>query len=91
MVCAMDIQIRKNCLQSVPLRNTMVAARDGVYNRNRLEGGRVYLQQVGSSSDGVLSRGREYPDSPARPWKEGVVWCDDLYIDSVRCWAVWVD
>lgn len=43
----------------------------------------------GRVETGVLSRGREYPDSPVRPcWEEGVVWCDDLYIDSVRSWAV---
>lgn len=58
----------ENCLRSVLLRNAMVAARDGLYNKNRLEGGRVYLRGVGSSHDGVLSRGREYPDSPVRPW-----------------------
>lgn len=91
MVFTMDIRIRENCLRLVLLRDTMVVAGDSSPNRNRLEGGRVYLQQVGSSQDGALSRGREYPDNPVRPWQEGVVWCDDLYIDSAMSWAVWVD
>lgn len=76
------------------LRNATVVAGDGLYSRNRLEGGRVYLREVGSGQDGVLSRGREYPDSPVRPWYEGVVWCDDLYIDRlgkvlVSEWVGW--